>query len=70
MIGLLIVSAQARVAIPKLYFADEQADMFALLDNLDRLLGSLTDEALSDEFEQIAHVLAVLRTINRKPSSN
>jgi hypothetical protein len=55
------LSASARAAVPKLYIAIEQADMFALLDALDRImleLDTVDAEAMSDE--QITDLSAVL----------
>jgi hypothetical protein len=65
------LSAQARAAVPKLYFAEEQADMLALLDTLDsgmEMLDSASAEDMSDE--QIANMLDAMRAAARKPSSN
>ena len=63
-----LLSAKARAAIPKVYFAEEQADILALLDTLDRGMEMLEAGEMSDE--QLADMLAILHTALRKPSSN
>jgi hypothetical protein len=65
------LSASARAAIPTLYFAKEQADMFALLDTLDRImleLDTVDAEAMSDE--QITDLSTVLLRQNQKMHGN
>jgi hypothetical protein len=60
-LGKKLGGASARAAVPKLYIANEQADMFALLDALDRImleLDTVDAEAMSDE--QITDLSAVL----------